>query len=105
MGGQHQHLGYLDMLGGGGGIEGYVVGRTIMFGDKTHKGVVVVDGAMGCLVGLCIDNLRMDKVVGIANGGRDVIAHAETKHLMSDLADIREHMQGQPDGTNMFWWL
>ena len=19
-------------------------------------------------------------------------------------ADIREHMQGQPDGTNMFWW-
>ncbi len=33
-----------------------------------------------------------------------IIAHAETKHLKSDLMDIREHMQGQPDGTNMFWW-
>ena len=33
-----------------------------------------------------------------------IIAHAETKHLKSDLADIREHMQGQPNGTNMFWW-
>ena len=33
-----------------------------------------------------------------------IIAHAETKHLKSDLVDIREHMQGQPDGTNMFWW-
>ena len=33
-----------------------------------------------------------------------IIAHAETKHLKADLADIREHMHGQPDGTNMFWW-
>ena len=33
-----------------------------------------------------------------------IIAHAETMHLQSDLADIRKHMQGQPDGTNMFWW-
>ena len=33
-----------------------------------------------------------------------IIAHAETEHLKDDLADIREHMQGQPDGTNMFWW-
>ena len=24
--------------------------------------------------------------------------------LKADLADIREHMQGQPEGTNMFWW-
>lgn len=33
-----------------------------------------------------------------------IIAHAETVHLKDDLADIREHMQGQPKGTNMFWW-
>ena len=33
-----------------------------------------------------------------------IIAHAETKHLKDDLADIREHMQGQPNETNMFWW-
>ena len=33
-----------------------------------------------------------------------VIAHAESAHLKEDLADIREHMQGQPEGTNMFWW-
>ena len=24
--------------------------------------------------------------------------------LKADLADIREHMQGQPEGTKMFWW-
>ena len=33
-----------------------------------------------------------------------IITHAETVHLKDDLADIREHMQGQPKGTNMFWW-
>lgn len=33
-----------------------------------------------------------------------VIAHARTEHLKEDLADIREHMQGQSEGTNMFWW-
>ena len=33
-----------------------------------------------------------------------ITAHAETKHLKSDLTDIREHMQGQPDGTNMCGW-
>lgn len=33
-----------------------------------------------------------------------IIAHAETEQLKADLADIREHMQGQPKGTNMFWW-
>ncbi len=33
-----------------------------------------------------------------------IIAHAETEHLKADLADIRAHMQGQPKGTNMFWW-
>ena len=33
-----------------------------------------------------------------------IIAHAETEHLKSDLADIRAHIQGQPKGTNMFWW-
>lgn len=33
-----------------------------------------------------------------------IIAHAETTPLKADLADIREHMQGQPEGTNMFWW-
>ena len=33
-----------------------------------------------------------------------IIAHAETEHLKTDLADIRAHMQGQPKGTNMFWW-
>ncbi len=33
-----------------------------------------------------------------------IIAHAETVPLKADLADIRKHMQGQPEGTNMFWW-
>ena len=33
-----------------------------------------------------------------------IIANAETEHLKADLADIRAHMQGQPKGTNMFWW-
>ena len=33
-----------------------------------------------------------------------IISHAETEHLEADLADIRAHMQGQPKGTNMFWW-
>ena len=33
-----------------------------------------------------------------------VIAHAETDHLKEDFADIRKHMQGRDEGTNMFWW-
>ena len=33
-----------------------------------------------------------------------IIDHAETEPLKADLADIRAHMQGQPKGTNMFWW-
>ena len=61
------------------GIEGDIVGFAIVFGNERDETVVYVDGAATCLVGLCIDNLRMDKVVGIANGGRDVIAHAEPR--------------------------
>ena len=33
-----------------------------------------------------------------------IIAHAQTIPLRADLAAIREHMHGQPEGTNMFWW-
>ena len=49
-----------------------------MFCNEAHESVVEVDGTAVLLVGvLRIDHLRMDEVVGVADGCRHIVAHAE----------------------------
>jgi hypothetical protein len=33
-----------------------------------------------------------------------ILEHARTKTLRQELKETRAHMQGQPEGTKMFWW-
>ena len=59
------------------GIELDIVGLAVVFGNERDETVVDVDGSAACLVGFCIDDLRVDEVVGVADGRRHVVAHAE----------------------------
>ena len=59
------------------GIELYIVGLAVAFGNERDEAVVDVDGAATRLVWLCIDDLRVDEVVGVADSRWHIVAHAE----------------------------
>ena len=61
------------------GIEGDIVGHTIMTGYKAYEGIVEVDGTPVLLLAVTgINYLRVNEVVGIANGSGHVVAHSQT---------------------------